>query len=189
MAAEANNTANVSYLKGVKGGYFFSAPKGTTLPSTYNPQLDAAFVNLGYIPEDGAPSFSNEMESETFKDINGQTILVQKKSEEESFTVTLCEIKPDVWREFYGQSNVTVSEDGKTMTAKHLGADTAERVYVFLFLDKEDKRWCRVIPKGVIQSLGEETPFDGPYGREITIGCVTDDNLGSIVDYVQLTAE
>lgn len=185
MAAATNNTANVSPVKGIKGGYLFSAPAGTTLPTTAAPTLDAAFVNLGYIPEDGAPNFSDEISSTTYKDINGQTIAVDKESEEESFTITLCEIKPDVWKEYYGQDNVTVSSDGKTMTAFHKGADTSSRVYVFLMQLKDGRKWCRVVPEGVVSSLGDEAPFDGIYSRELTYDCLTTDN-GSMIDYVEL---
>lgn len=190
MAEEVqNNTANVTSLKGVKGGYLFSAPLGTTLPTTPSPTLDAAFVNLGYIPQDGAPVFSNEIESETYKDVNGDSILVLKQSEQDSFTVTLCEVKDTVMKEIYGQANVTTSgSTNKTMTVLHKGVDTAGRVYVFLFLTKDGRKWCRVIPDGVISAMGDEAPFDGVYGREVTIECLTDAALGSIADYIEMPA-
>ena len=48
-----NNQANVSAGKGVKGGYIFSAPVGTTLPTDIDTELDEAFKCLGFISEDG----------------------------------------------------------------------------------------------------------------------------------------
>ena len=35
----ANNVANVSSTKGVKGGYIFTAPANTPLPTDYKTQL------------------------------------------------------------------------------------------------------------------------------------------------------
>lgn len=48
-----NNQANVSAGKGVKGGYIFSAPVGTALPTDIKSKLDPAFKCLGFISEDG----------------------------------------------------------------------------------------------------------------------------------------
>ena len=51
--ATTNNTANVSAGKGVKGGYIYSAPVGTVLPTDLDTKLDNAFKVLGFISEDG----------------------------------------------------------------------------------------------------------------------------------------
>ena len=54
--SNANNSNNVSAGKGVKGGYIFSAPVGTTLPDKViknKSELDPAFKCLGFISEDG----------------------------------------------------------------------------------------------------------------------------------------
>ena len=51
--SNTNNQANVSSAKGVKGGYIFSAPVGTTLPTDIKTSLDTAFKCLGFISEDG----------------------------------------------------------------------------------------------------------------------------------------
>ena len=48
-----NNVANVSSAKGVKGGYIFTAPVGTALPTDYTTALPEAWKCLGYISEDG----------------------------------------------------------------------------------------------------------------------------------------
>ena len=51
--ATANNQENVSAGKGVKGGYIFSAPVDTPLPTDIKTKLDEAFCVLGFISEDG----------------------------------------------------------------------------------------------------------------------------------------
>ena len=45
--ATSNNVNNVSSAKGVAGGYIFSAPVGTTLPTDIKTTLDPAFKVLG----------------------------------------------------------------------------------------------------------------------------------------------
>lgn len=51
--ATTNNAANVSAGKGVKGGYLFMAPVGTTLPTDAKSKLDPTFKTLGFVSEDG----------------------------------------------------------------------------------------------------------------------------------------
>ena len=45
-----NNTADVTSIKGVQGGYGFSAVLGTTAPTDFS-TLAAAFKNMGFIRE------------------------------------------------------------------------------------------------------------------------------------------
>ena len=53
-----NNNTYVSTGKPKIGGAVFRAPLGTTLPTTADETLDAAFVNQGYCSEDGLLSWS-----------------------------------------------------------------------------------------------------------------------------------
>lgn len=46
--SNTNNQANVSAAKGVKGGYIFSAPVGTELPTDIKTKLGPAFKCLGF---------------------------------------------------------------------------------------------------------------------------------------------
>ena len=41
-----NNVANVSSAKGVKGGYIFTAPAGTALPTDYKTALPEAEITV-----------------------------------------------------------------------------------------------------------------------------------------------
>ena len=65
-----NETKNVSSTKGVKGGYIFVAPPGTTLPTDIKTNLAEAFLNLGFISEDGYTE-SEETDANELKDMNG----------------------------------------------------------------------------------------------------------------------
>lgn len=71
--SNANNSKNVSAGKGVKGGYIFSAPVGTTLPDKViknKSELDPAFKCLGFVSEDGYVESVSEDSNDTV-DMNG----------------------------------------------------------------------------------------------------------------------
>ena len=68
-----NNQANVSAGKGVKGGYIFSAPVGTALPTDIKSKLDPAFKCLGFISEDGYVEDIDE-DSDDIVDMNGDVM-------------------------------------------------------------------------------------------------------------------
>ena len=61
----ANNANNVSAAKPGISGAIYRAATTTTLPTTADGSLDAAFTCLGYISEDGITN-SNSRESDTF---------------------------------------------------------------------------------------------------------------------------
>ena len=68
--SNANNQANVSSAKGVKGGYIFSAPVGTELPTDIKTKLDPAFKCLGFLSEDGYVESVDE-DADDINDMNG----------------------------------------------------------------------------------------------------------------------
>lgn len=188
MPKSTNNTANVSVGKGVKGGYFFSAPVGTELPTAFDTtaeSLDAAFVNLGYISDDG---FENEIDqdSDTFQDINGDTIESGNSSYTETVTLTLVEQKKDTLSEEYGHGNVT-DENGQ-ITVKHNSLPKDRRSYVLLLLLKDGRRQTTVIPEGQVTEVGSKQYSSTELvGREITITCFPDGNGDCVLDYIQST--
>ena len=110
MASTANNTENVSYGKFKPGGYFFVAPYGTTLPTDNTSALDPAFLNMGFLSDDGI-TFDSSVSTNTGQDANGDTIATSAGAPEKSFQTTFREIKKDTMAVVYGLDNVT-DEDG-----------------------------------------------------------------------------
>ena len=88
----ANNVANVSSTKGVKGGYIFTAPANTPLPTDYKTQLPQQWKCLGFISEDGYTE-TLDTDSEDLKDMNGDLMGSPQTSRVESGQFTLAEIK------------------------------------------------------------------------------------------------
>ena len=87
-----NNQENVSSAKGVKGGYIFSAPVGTALPTDIKTALDPAFKCLGFISEDGYVETVDE-DSDDIPDMNGDIMDSSNSNRVESAQFTLAEIK------------------------------------------------------------------------------------------------
>ena len=113
-----NETKNVSSTKGVKGGYIFVAPTGTTLPTDIKTNLAEAFLNLGFISEDGYTE-SEETDANELKDMNGDLMDSATTSRVESAKLTLAEIKAQTLKVMYGADNVT-DLDG-VITVEHNG--------------------------------------------------------------------
>ena len=95
-----NNVANVSSAKGVKGGYIFTAPVGTALPTDYTTALPEAWKCLGYISEDGYVE-ALDTDSEDIKDMNGDLMASPQTSRVESAQLTLAEIKAATLKVMY----------------------------------------------------------------------------------------
>ena len=117
-----NNVANVSSAKGVKGGYIFTAPAGTALPTDYRTALPEAWKCLGYISEDGYVE-TLDSDSEDIKDMNGDLMASPQTSRVESAQLTLAEIKAATLKVMYGSGNV--KDEAGMITVKHNGDSLA----------------------------------------------------------------
>ena len=141
----SNAQANVSAGKGVKGGYCFRAPVGTTLPSddiSWTP--DTSWDCMGFIPEDGV-TFSTEAETQDFLDMNGDTMDSSQSSYSETFQCQFAETKKATFESIYGADAVTDSNG--VLTVNHTGAEPGEYSYVFLFELKNGRKWLRFAEK------------------------------------------
>lgn len=186
MASTPNNTANVSTGKGVAGGYFFLAPLGTTLPTDNSTPLDAAFLNMGFLGEDGV-SFSDSSDATNFFDLNGDTVDVSNGSIEKTFTVTFIEIKKDSLAVLRGSANVT--DNTGLITAYDKGFNDTEYVGCLELLLKNGRKWRRVVPQCKTGELGDMTiTYSELVGRETTFNVIKDPTTGSYyIDYIDST--
>lgn len=186
MASTANDTKNVSYGKFLSGGYFFLAPSGTTLPTDNTTPLDAAFLNMGFLGDDGV-SFSDSSSTETAYDANGDSIATSQGEIEKTFTVTFREIKKDSLAVLYGSANVT-DADGK-LTVHDKGPNDATYVGVFEIRLKDGRKWRRVVPQCQPGELGDQTiVYNELVGRELTMAALLDSTSGSYyIDYIDST--
>lgn len=186
MASTTNSTANVSYGKFLSGGYFFLAPSGTALPTDNTTPLDAAFLNMGFLGDDGV-NFSDSSSTENAYDANGDSIATSQGEIEKTFTVTFREIKKDSLAVLYGSANVTDAE-GK-LTVHDKGPNSATYVGVFEIRLKDGRKWRRVVPQCQPGELGDQTiVYNELVGRELTMAALLDSTSGSYyIDYIDST--
>lgn len=185
MATATNNTQNVSVTKGVEGGYFFSAPAGTALPTDYSTTLNAAFVNLGFIGPDGV-SETVEMNTDNLTDMNGSVIGTASSGRTETIKLKLVEIKKDSLAEIYGHANVT--DASGTIKVEHKAGGYQSRVYVLELLLKDGRKWRQVITNGEVTEIGDlSLAASEMAGREITITAAINAQGVSVIDYIQST--
>lgn len=181
MAVNANNTQNVSVAKGVVGGYLYSAPIGTTLPTDYSTALNAAFVNLGYVTDEGA-TFSTDTDTNTFKDLNGDDIATSSGGKTRTLGVQLAEIKTESLKEAFGQSAVVAAQSGD-ITITHDNADMPHRSVVLELLLRDGRKWRRVLPDAQVTEWGDLTVL---YSDLVTLDITyTLNGSQPIIDYIQ----
>lgn len=183
----ANNANNVTTGKPNVSGAVFTAPLGTTLPTDATTALDSAFVNLGYVSEDGL-SNSNDMNVSTIKEWGGLIVYNSLDEFTDTFGLTLIESENvEVLKAVYGDANVTTAQDG-TIHVEVTNADPQERAWVFELALRNGLSKRIVVADGAITSRDEisYTASDA-VGYGITISAYPDAN-GKTHDEYQETA-
>ena len=180
-----NDTKNVSAGKGVKGGYIYTAPTGTTLPTDITTKLDAAFKVLGFISEDGI-TISVEEDSSDLVDMNGDVMDSTYSNRAETIQMKLAEMKAGVFKTQYGSLNVT--DNNGLITIAHNGDNHDSASYVFELLLKDGRRWRMVVPNAKLSELGDLTISSSELcQRDITLKCAVDTAGNTIYDYIEST--
>ena len=133
------------------GAAVYAAPLGTTLPTSATAVLDNAFVDLGWVSEDGV---TNSISRETTKHRawGGEVVKVTQDNYTETVKLTLLESSADVLSVVYGADNVT--ESGDTLTVEHSRLMLERQSFVIDFIDGE-RAGRIVIREGQVTELGD----------------------------------
>lgn len=181
----SNSTDNVSSTKGVRGGYIFVAPVGTTLPTDYSTALPTAYKCLGFISEDGYVE-TVDSDSEDLVDMNGDLMDSPQTSRVESAQLTLAEIKAMTLKLMYGDENVT--DKAGVITVKHNGNSNGTWAVVLDLLLKNNRKWRKVVPLFQCSELDDLTLAVGELAaRALTAKYLTDGDGNTCYDYIQST--
>ena len=177
--------ANASYVTAGKpkiGGAVSIAPTSTTLPTDATTTLDAAFVNLGYISEDGMKQGMTR-DSEAIKAWGGDTVMTSQTEFEETFTFTLIEaLSIDVRKAVYGDANVTGALATGITTVVNSAELGLHAWVVDLVYNGAVSRI--VIPNGKVSEIGDTSYVDGePVGYEITVTALPDTSGNCSYEY------
>ncbi|MDD7465487.1 MAG: phage tail protein [Actinomycetaceae bacterium] len=183
-ATGTKNAANVSVGKPMAIGGVYAAPIGTPVPTDATTALSEAFMNLGYISDDGITN-TVESDSEAIKAWGGDTVLTVQTSRTETFTYTMIEsLNESVLKQAYGEENVAEG------TVKHNGATRGRWVYVFEILLTGEKVKRIVAPIGEVTEVGDVVYVDGePIGYEVTVTAYPDDAGNTAYEYVAVISE
>lgn len=182
-----NDTADVTNVKGVQGGYGYSATYGTTLSSAA-PFEDTltGYDNMGFISSDGIEE-SVDADTEEITDLNGEVIFVAKSKEKETIKITLTSMTVESLNEFHGHSNV--DDSGDFIVVEHKNTDHDQRAYLFDLLLKDGRQWRKFVPNGMVTEVGPIVLGAGKvFSREITITCSPDSDGVRVYDYIEKSA-
>lgn len=109
---EENNKANITIGRPTEGGAVFWAPAGTALPASADADLDSAFVNLGYVTEDGV-TVSTEEEGDDIVAWGPEDVMHAETAYRKTVSLALLETaRVSVLKFLYGEENVQVENDG-----------------------------------------------------------------------------
>lgn len=180
-----NEKTNVSVGKPKVSGAIFHAPAETTPPTDATTALAEAFINLGYISEDGVTNTLDRSSTEV-KDWGGETVLETDVEQTDDFQFTALEsLNPEVLKAYYEDENVTGTlESGITVTVND--KEATERVWVIDQIMRRGALKRIVIPKGILQERGEIVYQGGePIGYQMTIRGRKDAAGNSHYEYIK----
>jgi len=180
----SNTASNVSAAKPRTTGAIFVAPVGTTLPTTANGTLEAAFKDLGYISEDGtSEDVSKNMTK--IKAWGGDVVLLSEDSFENTIKFKLLEIlNLDALKFAFGSSNVTGTALATGISvSKKRGNDTPVAIVIDTILTGGVLKRT-VIPKGTLSGIGTIVQkANDTIGLDCTIDCAADASGNTSYDY------
>lgn len=176
------NTSNVSVSKPKVGGCIYMAPVGTALPTDATTALNSAFVELGYVSEDGITN-SNSMTTEDIKAWGGDIVYSAETEKTDTFQFTLIEATNiNVLKHVYGDDNVTQANGSITIRAN--STPTAYRSYVIESVLR-DKAKRTVIPSAKVTTVGDIVYKDDTlHGYDTTITAVADTAGNTHYEYI-----
>lgn len=183
-----NTASNVSAGKPKIGGAIYAAPVGSTLPTDATTALDAAFVCLGYISEDGLTN-SNSPSSESIKAWGGDIVMNLMTEKPDNFSFTLIEaLNVDVLKFVYGSANVSGTlAEGITIKANSSMPESHAIVVEMIMTDGALKRV--VMPTAYISEVGDIVyKDDEAVGYETTVLCPPNAQGDTHYEYIKKSA-
>lgn len=185
----STDATKVTAGKPMVGGAVHWAPLGTALPLNATATLAAAYVDMGYISEDGVTN-SNEREAEEIKAWGGETVLTTQTDKTDTFGLTFIEsMNIDVLKRVYGAANVT----GDLETGIEVKSNAKELEAGVWVIDMVLTGNCLkriVIPNGKISEIGEISYTDSDVtGFECTITALPGTDGDTHKEYIQQSAE
>jgi len=154
-------------------GAIYTAPTGTSLPSSVADALDGAFVELGYANEDGVTTATATDTNQIRAWQNGDIVRTVQTSHEFTIAFTALETNPAVLEAYYG--NFTAGPGGASGVVEITGDQPYRGAWVIDVVD-DDQLIRLVIPDGQITERDDVVYAAGdPVQYGLTITCFPDD--------------
>ncbi len=151
------------------------APVGTAAPTNSTSALNAAFVGLGYVSEDGVTETPNDSVENIVAWQNATVVRAATTEDFWTFQMVLIETKGAVLELYYKGSEVEVVAAGQ-WKLEVAGAQADPRAFVLDVIDGS-KHIRTHIPNGEVTERGEITNASGEViGYDITITAYADSN-------------
>jgi hypothetical protein len=133
------------------GAAVFAAPLGTPLPTSATASLNAAFVDLGWVSEDGVTNAITR-DVTRHKAWGGETVKTTQDNYDETVQFALLESSANVLGVVYGDDNVT--ESSGSITVEHSSLQLTRQSFVVDFIDG-DRVGRIVIKEGLVTQVGD----------------------------------
>lgn len=158
--ASDNNKSYVSVGKPKITGAVYRAALGTTLPTTADETLAAAFVCMGYVSDEGIKRNTAKEHSE-IKAWGGDIVAVPQTGHSDKFSASFIEaLNGEVQKAVNGDSNVSGTLAAGLAVTVNGHANDGGHIYV---IDQEltgNVKMRTVIPDGKVTEVGEVTYKD-----------------------------
>ena len=180
------DTTQVTAGKPAVGGHVWRAPIGTTLPATAIATLDQAFVDMGYISEDGVTN-ANSPESNIVNAWGGTPVLVTQTSKADTYQMTFISVmNPEVLKMRYGDDNVTGTTVTTGIAVTANAKELTDYIYVIDMIAKGNVAHRVVIPCAHPSEFGDIVYNDSdPVGYDTTLNCTADASGNTHYEYWQ----
>jgi hypothetical protein len=174
MAIELD-AANVVAGQAKQGGVYL-APKGTTLPTDATTALEAAWVSLGYVSDDGV-TIGQDLETE---EINAwqssspiKTVVTKRVA---SVEFTLIEIRPETLALYFGA--VPVAAVGEAFSVIVTSAPSLPEYAIVVDVLDGYNNLRFTAGRAQLSEAGDiEVKRDGAIGLPVTLGTLDDDGV------------
>lgn len=176
---------NVTAGKPKISGSVYRAPKGATLPTDTTTALDNAFVEIGYLSEDGVTN-SNSPSTENIKAWGGDTVLTLLSEKEDTWQFSMLEATSvNVLKAVYGSANVTGAlTTGITVEAN--ASEPEEAAWVFDMVLRGGIAKRVVIPDAQVTEIGDIVYQDSDAVKyEITLTALPDADGNTHYEYIK----
>jgi hypothetical protein len=163
-------------------GSVMSAPKGSTLPTDAATPPDVAFVDSGYITEDGC-TLADAQTWNDIKDWGGDTVRKIKSASDVTLATSFLEINADSAKAAFGDANVT--DTAGKIEIRLTTSEPGRKAWLVNMLDGE-KPLRIVIPDGQVTDRGDMTfTRQGAVTLPVTIAAAPDADGVAVYIYAE----